>query len=38
MPSVMVHKVSATLTDDAQYKDFNEIPKFPLDSNSSNQE
>ena len=34
MPSVMVHKVSATLTDDAQYKDFNEIPTTALASGS----
>ena len=34
MPSVMMHKVSGTLTDDAQYKDFNEIPTSALASGS----
>ena len=34
MPSVMVHKVSATLTDDAQYKNFTDIPTSALASGS----
>ena len=34
MPSVMVHKVSPTLTDDAQYKNFTDIPTTALASGS----
>ena len=34
MPSVMMHKVSPTLTDDAQYLDFNAIPTTALASGS----